>query len=377
MSAITLEESNEFAGRRLASFLRIPTEGGVISPVVKQWSLGLMPEGGPPTASWGSIDIYDIHGKLLFRDKSLPQSEVGMEFRVRTAADDTLQAPVWSVGSGPILDIASALNSARLKAVGLGLVPVAGPEALVCYSYPKLGLLCDTNSGERVVLDLWQYTTVPLDSSQDASSPESVFCWSPFDRVVPATAPLLRDAWSLHHGALPEILHGPNSLERMVRSARDGSQEATLGDGLVEIAQMHDMACVPASFTMILRYHGVAVTQTQVATAMETSVSTGTFPAKQAPAINPLTEGRFNGTFEPYPTFQKGVDEVNAGRPVKEGITGHARVFGGWRVDENGERWAYLFDPYPANVGQTPYWELWENVTRVNYVYVRAPVFHV
>ena len=62
----SLKQTSEFASRRVLSFLNLG-EGG--SPDARDWSVSLLPEGG--SLSWHNLNLYDIEGRLVFRDKTV------------------------------------------------------------------------------------------------------------------------------------------------------------------------------------------------------------------------------------------------------------------------------------------------------------------
>ena len=86
-------------------------------------------------------EIYDLSGVLLFRDFVSTTSN-GLELRTRTAATSSLSSPVVSVGINQPLDLDARIKVARQHATREGFQPVEGSQGVVCYSYPKLGLLC-------------------------------------------------------------------------------------------------------------------------------------------------------------------------------------------------------------------------------------------
>ena len=72
------------------------------------------------------------------------------------------------------------------------------------------------------------------------------------------------------------------------------------------------------------------------------------------------------------PTYGDAVSEINNYRPLKSGITGHARVCRGYYNYDYGtgvDNLLYINDPAPLNQGTT-YWEDWDDVLHTNYIYV-------
>jgi hypothetical protein len=337
------------------------------------WSLSLLPEGGIGKLNWQNRDIYDIHGRLLFRDKTLRLTRPGYRIRVRTAANDELRSPVWTMSAGPDNDLDAAIASARAKAAQTRLGVIDGPEALVCYAYPKLGLMCEGRNHERVVLDLFDHTPVPVDFDKAVAALD-VYCWSPLE-MPPSMSRWIGILWTQNVATLSSrVENSPRAFSAALQLSRARMTEITLGDRMTLIGQMHTMACAPASFTMILRYHGSTCTQQEVANAMGTTEQYGTDPDRQAPAISLLTGGTLVGTMDMVPSLEKAREEVTVGRrPFKQGISAHARVLAGWKTDDADVPWVYVYDPWPVNQGEI-YWEQWGAVDALNFVYVRPPV---
>src|SRR5690349_3576924 len=109
---MTEQESRDIASRQALSFLRRPApEGGVerLAPSKSFFLISKIPEGAVQTGGiaidWTTRNIYDIGGKLLFRDQFIPITGDNAELRIRTAASELLRSPVWSVKAGPKVDL--------------------------------------------------------------------------------------------------------------------------------------------------------------------------------------------------------------------------------------------------------------------------------
>ena len=112
--------SKEIATRQLLSFLSVTDEeqdanGRRRAPSKKLFSLSRIPDDAKldasPLLKWQTREIYDVDGALLFLDQIL---DLGGDNRieVRTAANDLLRTPVWSVRAGETLGVGAAINKA-------------------------------------------------------------------------------------------------------------------------------------------------------------------------------------------------------------------------------------------------------------------------
>ena len=145
-------------------------------------------------------------------------------------------------------------------------------------------------------------------------------------------------------------------------------------------AQQTDVYCAVATGQMILDFHRWPYTQDQIATAMHTDAG-GTDPEDQATGIESLTNNSFNATVDYSADWAEAKAEIDANRPLKSGIPGHARACAGWKrqnvflVSQPPRRWLRIYDPWPWNAniceGGAIVWEDWDAVTHTNFMYVR------
>src|SRR5215218_4011612 len=234
-------ESKKVASRQLLSFLFIPDSkrekkrllsAAEPAPSKSLFSLKALPRDayikGAALFNWTSRNIYDVDGRLLFRDQTIKLGS-GDELQVRTAGSDLLRTPVWSLRAGPASDIegliARALAALRNRRdLEPWLVDKETTVRLVCYSYPKIGILCYSRAdpATRFVIDLWDLKNIiPLDSAEQHPPPESVITvWSPYDMVVPATLGHFRSLWSRNIALLPVLPKTVRGLPEAIRAAR-------------------------------------------------------------------------------------------------------------------------------------------------------------
>lgn len=388
---ISEAKSKQIATRQLLSFLSVrddehDSKGRRRAPSKKLFSLSRIPDNAqlnaPPLLKWQTREIYDVDGALLFRDQIL---DLGGDNRieVRTAANDLLKTPVWSVRAGERLGVAAAIDKARetindnpdLKPV---LDDPAAPPKLVCYAYPKLGILAyRTNQPDlRFVVDLWDRTLFPvknqagpLDAGPSAESIKTV--WSPYDLVSRATVDLFRERFNRHEAGLAPMPQTREQLLPAIAAARATIEELTTNPELFPvIGQQTNTFCAPATMAMILRHHSVIKDQGFIAGVMQTSSVTGTTPVNQADAIDDLTDNKFVGKLDLTTSFSEGKEEIRENRPFKTGGVSHARACCGFMIEPNNKEWLYIYDPLPANKGNI-YFESWDAGFHANYIYVR------
>lgn len=386
------QESREIASRQILSFL-IPSAGDAAAPRPDElrpapskslFSLDALPEwavgGGPAVFNWKSRDIYDVDGRLLFRDHTIDIGH-GNEWRVRTAGSNLLRTPVWSVGAGPALNIedlvARALAALRDKT---DLEPLFADDEkdvrVVSHSYPKLGILCRSRSdAAKFVIDLGDLSIIPLGYPGRQENPESVTAvWSPYDIVVPPTIAHFRLLWERNMALLPSLPKSVEGLHGAVRAARASVvEEQIINPELVLVGQQTNRFCAAATAKMLLEHYGISRSQEEIADAMHIGVG-GAFPADQVSAIPVLADSRLLAELDVTTSFSEAQDEIRHNRPFKTGGPIHARACSGFKVEEGRRNWLYIYDPWPSNQGRI-YYEAWEAQKNLNYMYVRPLLF--
>jgi hypothetical protein len=315
---------------------------------------------GRAVGQFSFLELYDVDARLLFRDFTAQfkdQDNEVMELRVRTAASDGLGVPVISIGVNEPLPIENWIKKARAIATKRKLDPIKGPRGIVCYSYPKLGLLCRDNGLQRWVIDLADQTVIPVNSGGATQEEGIGIPPSPLDDAEQRGEEVDGD----HQGNSPpttEELHFVQNVEL--------------------IAQETENFCAAASAQMILRslITGFPTTQQQIAQSMHI----GPYPRDngatlQEQQVGYLTEARTQGTsvtVEIIERQQQGITDqilfdrirhtIDGGRPVKAGNDCHAWVLSGWKIGSGGPS-VYRNDPYPPPSmdrpkGGTQHWDV-------------------
>jgi hypothetical protein len=131
---------------------------------------------------------------------------------------------------------------------------------------------------------------------------------------------------------------------------------------------------------MILDFYKYHFDQTDIAAAMSTGAG-GTTNPNQVTGYESLSNNGLDATYDSTASWSEAKAEIDANRPVKSGIPGHARAVAGWKrqnfflVGASPKQWIKVFDPWPWNTdicdGGAIYWEDWDAVTHTNWIYVR------
>lgn len=365
MEPVPVDDARQAAERSLGWFFdAAPVEAG--GPHAARWSLSNIAadrRAGAAVLAGRPTELFDVRGRLLFRDFTTRLRD-GSELTVRTAAGPTVGTPVISLSVGPARPLDEWLARARATARERGYTGFDAPEALVCYSYPKLGLLCHTPAGTDVVIDLGDGSEHPTVADAERGLSELNMVWSPLDRVGSAEELNRRERWNAMTAALAPTFR-PLSVER----GGTAETEQKVLPGMTLIGQENEFYCAVATAKMILdRYH-ISKRQAEIAAAMKTSDG-GTTLDDQVAGFAILSGGAFTASVEQPATFPTARTEVDGGRPLKSGVPGHARAVAGWKITAGTSRWLYVYDPWPPLEGKI-YWESWEGIEHANLVLVK------
>jgi hypothetical protein len=144
-------------------------------------------------------------------------------------------------------------------------------------------------------------------------------------------------------------------------------------------AQQTNVFCAVATGQMILDFYRRYFTQDEIATAMGTGPG-GTGQAGQEAGYESLSQNCLEATFDGSASWAEAKAEINANRPLKSGIPGHARAVSGWMSTWSWASWSFdlslrIHDPWPWNAdicaGGAVVWEDWDAVDHTNFIYVR------
>jgi hypothetical protein len=351
--------------------------------------------------------ILDLNGQELFYLFDLKEGDAVVG-SVRASASKTLGPAVLAVEIGPRRwDAAAATRRARSETVKRHKGASVKSTELVCYSYPKVGVRITFDlprqPGLSVICDVASLEEV---KSFGPDQKEGSTAWSYYEVFAAREAKERERLWELANAELeaarratPRILDRELAARDLVRlksefalksdllattffSSRilQFSPRCTTHDCFALYAQQTDVYCAVATGQMILDFYRWYYTQDEIAAAMGTDGS-GTSQAGQQTGYETLSGGCLDATLDTSADWAEAKAEIDANRPLKSGIPGHARACVGWMrqniflVGQAPRRWLRIYDPWPWSAdicqGGNIVWEDWDSVTHTNFIYVR------
>lgn len=300
-------------------------------------------------------EIFDLQGNLLFRDFVFAL-EPGRELRVRTGANRALGVLIVSVSLGEPLNRAQLIEAALAAASSAGAGQPIEPRRVVCYGYPRLGILLSAKRGGLAVVDLLDHQICPL---QDATSDDGGM-WQPLESQPSEAVEAAADRFDAEARAL-EDMPGPD--EPRGRDIDLSEPPPGVPEHKIEvplIVQRKQMFCALASSQMILQYHGINLAQDEIAQRMgdvEVIAMAGTPPLDQCKGLNEICESKglvADIVFEKdvrsdwNQVLPRIVEEINNDRPIQHQLKRplHVDVIGGFRgVAGSPDFMLWIFDP--------------------------------
>jgi hypothetical protein len=382
--------------------------GHVKLTIRREWAAGV-----PGFEQWHNVEVdprplvlHDLNGAELFYDFTLQRGNevVGS---VRAAASRTLGSPVFAVQMGPRnWDPNRAQRRAREIARKQHRGSKVTATALVCFSYPKVGVRVDLVAGKANYSVIYDASSLQEITRFGADEREGFTAWSFYQTVAEPHAREKLQRWDLADREFEEVAKRTKNILATAYTDREaGSLRASLmlespysfmafyswrvlkygprcspHDCFMLYTQQTDVYCAVATGQMILDFHRWPFTQDQIATAMSTD-ATGTTNPNQVAGYESLTNNSLDATFDSSADWSEAKSEIDANRPVKSGIPGHARACAGWKrqnifwIMQSPKRWLQIYDPWPWNAdicqGGAVVWEDWDAVNHTNFIYVR------
>ena len=356
------------------------------------------------------LTIHDLDGRALFFDFEVVGDD-GMLGTVQASASREIGPAVLATRVGERRwdpEVATREATAAVKSEYKGQrVKVTGTE-LVCYCWPKIGVRVDFTApqlGDRSVIydvaDLLPIQRYGVDQ-KEGSTAYSFYAeqvqpslerrrrrWGheeeDLDLIRRAAPELLDDGFTIREevrAGLAEKLLERLHLERLVlthqQTVRFGPR-CSPHECMELYAQQTDVFCAVATGQMVLDFHRWHFTQNQIAATMGTDAS-GTSQQGQIDGYQGRSNGCLVATFDGTADFAEAAAEIDANRPFKSGIPGHARCGAGyewtWSFAKFGfNRSLKVYDPWPWNAdicqGGAITWEDWDTVDHTNFIYVR------
>ncbi|MGI8807979.1 MAG: C39 family peptidase [Acidimicrobiales bacterium] len=384
-----------------------------LARVRQQWLVGndelRAAAGGRPAE--GPITVNDLDGESLFYEYEVADEE-GVVATVRASANEAIGMSLLSVQlGGRGWSPSEAVRHAEAYASqAYDAKPIR--SELVCFSYPKVGV--------RVVLDIpgRGEASVIIDVADGLpinnfgpDEPEGVTAYSYYRELVEPTGDARARRWAREaeeretlYRVAPQLVEEsfsadvsmrevlvPTFLERSAYLARALSTQKVIRYGprcsphecFQLYAQETDVYCAVATGQMILDFYRWNYTQAEIAAAMNTGAS-GTDNPEQVAGYNALSRNTLVATFDGTAAWSEAKAEIDANRPVKSGIPGHARAVAGWMRTLSGifigggafyDRSLKVYDPWPWNAdscaGGAIVWEDWDAVEHTNWITVR------
>jgi hypothetical protein len=368
----------------------------------------------PDFSEWGSSDvdsepliINDLNGDPLFYDFNvrLDEQTIGV---VRASANTAVGSPIVSLQLGPHRwSINNAIREAAKVVKQREARADVNNTSLVCYCYPKIAIRVEATSHEKglssTLVDVGDFKPV---ERFGADEEEGLSSYSFLEEVAIPEADLRLRRWEATEGELEASLEAaPTAIEphgakvdladlkhklalkpyvdyikfyswKTVRYA----PRCNAPEVFRLYAQQTNVYCAVATGQMILDFYKYHFDQLAIPTAMGTGAG-GTSNTGQVNGYESLSNNGLDATYDNTATWSEAKAEIDANRPLKSGISGHARACAGWKrqnitlIGQSPKRWLKIYDPWPWNAdicnGGAVYWEDWDSINHTNFIYVR------
>ena len=379
------------------------------------WAEGVygFEKGGVVTLEKKPLIIHDLNGQALFyefevKDENEPVGSI------KTSASRAIGSAVPQIQLGPRRwDPDYAFDKVKEKVKEEYHRANIAEVELVCYSYPKIGVRIYTDDGKSMIFDVASLSLVDRFGSDELEGHTS---WSFYNEIVEPDAAIREMRWVLEDGHLdavkseiPGIFEGkleakeqektkmaiykaytpiepidpiepikPFVSQRLIQF----SPRCTTHNCYALYAQKTDVYCAVATGQMILDFYRYYYTQDEIAVAMNTGPF-GTSNLDQVTGYETLSNYCLNAIYDSTANWGEARAEINANRPLKSGIPGHARACFGFKrqiifvhpLRFLLKRWLFIQDPWPWNanicLGGAMYWEDWDAITHTNFIYLR------
>ena len=368
---------------------------------------------------WGGFEldpeplvIYDLNGQVLFYEFGVMDGKelVGS---VKASASKIIGSAVPTVEFGPRgWDPDKAAREAKDKVKKRFPKAKITETELVCYSYPKIGVRIyveDPEVGSRSLI--FDVADLSLVERFGADELEGFSYWSFYQEVAEPNASEREQRWELADRELEAARSAtPRILERAFIARELTQVRPTLipqpvypvypipfyssqtlqfsrrcpnrsHECFVLYGQKKDYYCAVATGQMILDFHRYYYTQEQIAVPMRTEENHGSYNSDQVNAYEKLSNYCLDATYDGTANWSEAKAEINANRPLKSGIPGHARACAGWKrqnitlVGQKPKHWLRIYDPWPWNAdickGGKIVWEDWDVENHTNFIYIR------
>lgn len=353
--------------------------------------------------------IYDINGKLLFLDFTVKEGSQILGY-VRTGASKVIGLPViaYEIGSRSWNYRTSVKECLRLAKRNYPKYKHVRTR-LVCYSYPKLGIMLEMQKSDgqpfRRIYDIG--TLKEVSEKKPKSGVEGVFAWSYYESLTdserkkrikrydimdkPRASLSKQKRAKIREARIVEKIDSIDAASLIYRRTvtkqlqfcphYDYDESRSHHCFVLHGQQVADY-CAVATCQMILDYYRYYYSQNDIAPAL--GYGPGGCPSDQSGGYETLSSQHLDAEYDASPTFEKARDEINALHPLKSGVPHHARAVAGysyvvwiWRPLSLSitNKQLLVYDPSPWNgdykIGGSLYWEDWDSITHTNFIYAR------
>jgi len=372
---------------------------------------------------WGGAEpekkpliIHDLNGQVLFYEYEVVEADKPIG-AVKASASKTIGSAVPQIQIVPRgWDPDSAINKARGKVEKKYPKAEISEATLVCYNYPKIGVRIDVDDPKAGLGSLiFDAASLALVDRFGSDELEGFTCYSFYNEIALPDAARRERRWEMDEGELRTVKSDiPELFETgLEAAAQKDIRRAYVRESAFEIepsttkvatiaatsqkviqycphcsthdcyalhAQQTDVYCAVATGQMILDFYRYYYPQKDIAASMGTGAG-GTSNAGQAEGYKKLSNYCLDAIIDESANWAEAKAEIDANRPLKSGIPGHARACWGWKrqniylLGTQPKKWLYILDPWPWNAdickGGAVYWEDWNTVTHTNFIYVR------
>ncbi len=368
----------------------------------------------PDFENWGGHEldpdpliIHDLNGQVLFYEYAVMDGKE-IAGTVKASASKIIGPAVPAVEFGPRgWDPGQATREAEKYVVKTYKNAKVKDTALVCYSYPSIGVRVDFDHPKQgkqsIILDAADLSPI---EKYGVEGLEGKAAWSFYDEIAEPEAARREQIWDradeeleAARGDTPQILE-QGFTSRELPELQDVfipelhydfipffssgtikySPRCSPHECFALYAQQTSVYCAVATGQMILDFYRYYYDQDDIAAAMGTG-SGGSSNSGQVTGYESLSNKCLDATYDASANWSEAVSEINANRPLKSGIPGHARACVGWKrqniflIGQQPKHWLKIYDPWPWNAnicaGGRIVWEDWDTVTHTNFIYIR------
>jgi len=344
--------------------------------------------------------VYDLSGLPLFHDFRVyrGRSQFGS---IRVSANKALGDPVISTQVNPVgWDMRKARGELQRLVGRRHRGFSVRSSRLVCYSYPKLGLLATLVARDRrtrqILMDVGDFTEVPMEPGPHKEGLGQI----PYSLLSEISEEQEREKtqnWEKKNERIGDLIRREDVLQPARFYRLDEPQRMKVVDDIFDFLlpyvektldycchtggckdhdcfclhpQENNVHCARASAQMMLCYYRYCYSQHEIAVAYGVADTALTPVSAVVPGLESLTHNCFDATLDWSVGWSECTTEINERRPFMSCVPGHARACAGtkhwniWIVSTPQPKYLYIYDPWPPNTGAIS----WENFDTTNHL---------